>query len=83
MHLTNVAPIGFYNNEFLPVDDIKISPLDRGFIFGEGIYTTLACQEGVPLFVERHEKRLKTQIEELYFPGLNLDIEKLVIHLLE
>jgi D-alanine transaminase len=83
MHLTNVASIGFYNNQFLPVDEIKISPLDRGFIFGEGIYTTLACQEGVPLFVERHAKRLNTQIEELYFPKIDIDLENLVVNLLQ
>ena len=30
--------VAFLNNEFLPLDKAKISPLDRGFLFGDGIY---------------------------------------------
>ena len=29
--------VAFLNNEFLPLDEAKISPLDRGFLFGDGI----------------------------------------------
>lgn len=32
------APIAYFNSELLPLDQIHISPLDRGFIFGDGVY---------------------------------------------
>jgi D-alanine transaminase len=83
MQLKEVANIAFYNEQFLPFEQISISPLDRGFIFGEGIYTTLACQQGMPLFADRHIQRLKTQLKELYFPEVILDIEGVIIKLLE
>ena len=82
MQLTHVAPIALYNGRFLPLEEIKISPLDRGFIFGEGMYTTLACQNKTPLFIERHLKRLSYQIKELYFPTLDYDLNYFVDQLL-
>jgi D-alanine transaminase len=83
MQLTGVAPIAFYQQDFLPFDQIKISPLDRGFIFGEGLYTTLACQEEVPLFLEKHLDRLIKQIDALHFPDIHIDLECLTQQLLK
>ncbi len=28
----------YLNGEYLPLAEAKISPLDRGFLFGDGIY---------------------------------------------
>ena len=29
------------NGEFMPIDQAKISVLDRGFIFGDGVYEVI------------------------------------------
>ncbi|PID46933.1 MAG: D-alanine aminotransferase, partial [Proteobacteria bacterium] len=28
----------YLNGEYMPAEQAKISPLDRGFLFGDGIY---------------------------------------------
>ena len=37
--------ICYLNGEFLSLADAKISVLDRGFIFGEGLYEVMAAVE--------------------------------------
>ena len=32
------SPVAHFNGQLLPMDRISISPLDRGFIFGDGVY---------------------------------------------
>ncbi len=83
MKLTGVAPIAYYRDQFMPFNDIKISPLDRGFIFGEGMYTTLACQDRIPIFYERHEKRINQQIQDCGFPSLSINLKDIINQLLE
>jgi len=46
---------------------------DRGFQYGDGIFTTLPLREGAPLFVERHLARLLRDAERLHLPPLDLD----------
>ena len=33
--------IAFLNDEFVPLEEAKISPMDRGFLFGDGIYEVI------------------------------------------
>ena len=41
------APLAHFNGQLLPLDQIRISPLDRGFIFGDGVYEVIPVYEGV------------------------------------
>ena len=36
----------FLNGEYLPMEEAKISPMDRGFLFGEGIYEVIPSYSG-------------------------------------
>ena len=38
--------IAYFNGKFLPKDEIKISPDDRGFLFADGIYEVVRWYEG-------------------------------------
>lgn len=38
--------IAYLNGEFLPLDQARISPLDRGFLFGDGIYEVVPSYGG-------------------------------------
>ncbi|UTA47836.1 D-amino acid aminotransferase [Simiduia sp. 21SJ11W-1] len=38
--------IAYLNGEFLPLDQARISPLDRGFLFGDGIYEVIPSYGG-------------------------------------
>ena len=28
----------FFNGDFMPLDSVRVSPMDRGFLFGDGVY---------------------------------------------
>jgi len=49
----------YLNGQFLPVADAKISVLDRGFIFGDGVY------EVIPVY-SRHIFRLAEHLQRLH-----------------
>ena len=38
--------IAFLNGSYLPIEEARISPLDRGFLFGDGIYEVVPSYDG-------------------------------------
>lgn len=50
--------IVFLNGEFLPATQAKISVLDRGFIFGDGVYEVIPVYGGHLFRLNQHLKRL-------------------------
>jgi len=48
----------FLNNAFMPIEDAKISPLDRGFLFGDGIYEVIPAYDGKTVGLEPHMQRM-------------------------
>jgi len=59
------APIAHFNGKFLPLDQISISPLDRGFIFGDGVYEVIPVYNGAPLRAREHFERLQRSMDEI------------------
>lgn len=55
----------YLDGEFLPKEEAKIPVMDRGFLFGDGVYTTIQVKEGMPLFLEIHLERLKENCRHL------------------
>jgi len=47
----------FLNGEFLPKDQARISPEDRGFLLSDGIYEVTPFYRGVPFALDRHLAR--------------------------
>jgi D-alanine transaminase len=58
-------PIAHFNGKLLPLDEISISPLDRGFIFGDGVYEVIPVYDGVPLHAREHFERLQRSMDEI------------------
>ena len=48
----------FYNNQFYPDTEMVISPLDRGFSLGDGVFETIKVTDGIPELWQSHMKRL-------------------------
>lgn len=48
----------YLNGEFLPKDEARISPLDRGFLFGDGVYEVIPVYKGQPHYLQEHFNRL-------------------------
>lgn len=51
--------IAYLNGEFLPLDQARISPLDRGFLFGDGIYEVIPSYGGKLVGFGPHIDRMK------------------------
>jgi D-alanine transaminase len=58
-------PTVYLNGNFLPIEEAKISPLDRGFIFGDGVYEVIPFYAGRGLRMREHLKRLQRSLDEL------------------
>lgn len=50
---------------FVPTDEARISPLDRGFLFGDGVYEVVPCYDGKPFRLDAHFDRLQTGMDAL------------------
>jgi D-alanine transaminase len=48
----------FLNGEYLPLEQATVSPLDRGFIFGDGVYEVIPVYGGRLFRLEEHLDRL-------------------------
>ena len=59
------VPLAHFNGQLLPLDQIRISPLDRGFIFGDGVYEVIPVYEGVMLRGREHFERLQRSMDEI------------------
>ncbi|OKY25172.1 D-amino acid aminotransferase [Thalassotalea sp. PP2-459] len=59
----------YLNNQFIPSNEAKISPMDRGFLFGEGIYEVIPCYEGKFIGLQPHLDRLYNGLKSLGIPS--------------
>ncbi len=58
----------YLNGEFLPAEQAKISPMDRGFLFGDGVYEVIPSYQGKMVGFEPHINRLNNGLKELKIP---------------
>ena len=59
----------YLNGDYTPLKDAKISVLDRGFIFGDGVYEVLPVYAGSLFRFEHHMARLNRSLAELRIPN--------------
>ncbi len=55
----------YLNGEFMPKENAKISPNDRGFIFADGVYEVAKYYNGKPFRYDDHIQRLERSLSEL------------------
>jgi len=55
----------YLNGEYTLLPDAKVSVMDRGFIFGDGVYEVLPVYGGCPFRFEQHMERLERNLAEL------------------
>src|SRR6516225_6641949 len=53
----------YLNGKFLPLEDAKISVLDRGFIYGDGVYEVVPVYGRKPFRMAQHLKRLQYSLD--------------------
>ena len=54
--------IVYLNGEYLPVEQACVSVLDRGFLFGDGVYEVIPVYGSNPLRIEEHLQRLQNSL---------------------
>jgi len=54
--------IVYLNGEFLPIEEAKVPVLDRGFLFGDGVYEVIPVYGRKPLRLEQHLRRLEQSL---------------------
>lgn len=59
---TELPEIGLLNGRFCPLAEVRISPLDRGFIFGDGVYEVIPSYGGHFLLLDEHLDRLDASL---------------------
>jgi len=66
MNTYELADVPCYlNGEFMALRDAKISVMDRGFIFGDGVYEVVPVYAGQPFRFAQHMARLNRSLSEL------------------
>lgn len=58
-------PICYLDGRYLPIREARISPLDRGFLFGDGAYEVMPVYGGRPFRLQAHCERLSRSLAEL------------------
>ncbi len=53
----------FLNGTFMPIEEAKVPVLDRGFIFGDGVYELVPVYSRVPFRLDEHLARLERSLE--------------------
>lgn len=66
------APRGcaWLNGVFSSLEDVRVSPLDAGFLYGDGLFETLRTYGGRPAFLARHLARLERGADALGLTGI-------------
>ena len=60
-----MSRIAYVNGAFLPLEEARISILDRGFIFADGIYEVTAVLDGGLVDLPHHLARLQRSLSEV------------------
>lgn len=55
--------IVFLNDSYMPMEEAKISPMDRGFLFGDGIYEVIPSYDGNLVGFAPHIDRMNQGLE--------------------
>lgn len=57
--------IAYLNGEWGVPSETKVSVLDRGFMFGDGVYEVIPVYNGIPFALTAHLQRLKRSLKEV------------------
>src|SRR5512144_1079721 len=61
--------ICYLNGQYLPIDQATIPVLDRGFIYGDGVYELIPVYKRRPYRVDEHLARLQHSLDRIRLPN--------------
>lgn len=63
--MNNSEAVVYLNGEYLPQSQARVSVLDRGFLFGDGVYEVIPVFGGTPLRLNEHLERLQRSMNRI------------------
>jgi D-alanine transaminase len=83
--MTDTAQTVYLNGQFVALADAKISVLDRGFIYGDGVYEVVPVYRRRPFRMAQHLARLQYSLDgiRLVNPHTSAQWQKLIADLIE
>lgn len=73
--MADPLPVAYLNGAFLPPAEVRISPLDRGFLFGDGVYEVIPAYRGKLFHPAAHLKRLQYSLDGIRLRNPHADAE--------
>jgi len=61
--------IAHLNGKFMPLDEARISPLDRGFLFADGVYEVIPAYGSKLFRLDEHLDRLDASLAAIQLPN--------------
>jgi D-alanine transaminase len=58
--------IVYSDGKYIPLDEARISVLDRGFLFADGVYEVIPIYNGKPFCKQQHLDRLQKSLQGIY-----------------
>jgi D-alanine transaminase len=65
----------YLNGQYLPIGEAKISVLDRGFIYGDGVYELIPVYQREPYRLRQHLARLQRSLDGIRLANPHRDAE--------
>ncbi|HEX2252723.1 MAG TPA: aminotransferase class IV [Thermoanaerobaculia bacterium] len=77
--------VSYLDGDFLPLSEARVHPLDRGFVFGDGLYEVVKVIGGEVVLWDEHAERLERGLEvvRIRLPGGRRELARICAELLE
>ena len=69
------SDIVYLNGVYMPLDEARVPVLDRGFIFGDGVYEVVPAYSRHPFRLPQHLKRLQNSLDGIRLANPHADDE--------
>ncbi|MEZ5564618.1 MAG: aminotransferase class IV [Gammaproteobacteria bacterium] len=78
-------PTTWFNGAFMPLSEVRVSPLDRAFLYGDAVYEVIPVFAGCSFLLEAHLNRLERSLAaiEIRNPYSRTDWQSLISELIE
>jgi D-alanine transaminase len=70
--------IVYFNGQFLPQEDVRVSPEERAFLFADGAYEAILSYDGVMFRPEDHFRRMVRSLNEIRIETPDRDLMRRV-----
>ncbi|MBA4693293.1 MAG: aminotransferase class IV [Congregibacter sp.] len=71
--------VGYLNGKYAPLSELQISPMDRGFLFGDGVYEVIPCYDSKMVAMSYHIERLHQSMDGIALSSPHSDAELILL----